>query len=154
MRKIIILCILTTLLLVSCKPAEEAPEEPTPPPVPEMMPEEAAEEPVIKETLSELRCVDDRIEAVISNTNTKTLEIAKDIKVMVNGLLVVDPECDSLTLEPGQSTFCQDISGHLAIRKGKTNTIKLNLLHENIVEYVQCFVEPEEEIEEEEEPEE
>ena len=151
MKKIILFCVLTLVLLIisGCKAAEEAaPEEPIA--VEEPVKEEVIQETVIpetaiqgptSETLSELRCVDSKIEAVITNTQDSSVELAKDIKIMINGLLVVDPECDSLILAPGASTFCSDLSGHLAIREGKTNTVKINMLHESVVDYVECFVE-------------
>ena len=144
MKKIILFCILiTTLLLIACAVEETQPEETvTEEPA---ITEEVIQETVIQgptpETISELKCVDNKIEAVITNTQAEAIEIAKDIKIMINGLIVIDPECDSLTLEPGASTICTDLSGHLAIREGKTNTVKLNLQHESIVEYVECYVE-------------
>ncbi len=146
MRKIILICVLmTTLLLIACSTVEEtAPEETVAEEQAEVI-EEVIEETIIQEPsteiLSALKCADNKIEAVLTNTNSEPVEIAKTMKVMINGLLVVDPECDSLTLAAGESTFCSDLSGHLTVREGKTNTVKINVLHESAVDYVECFVE-------------
>ena len=144
MKKIILFLILASIILIiGCKEEiveEEGTAEEAAPPVPPEMAEEAAEpeEPAAVEILSGLRCMDNKIEATITNTKADALEITKDVKVVVNGLVVIDPECDTLILQPGESTYCSDVTGHYAIRQGKVNTVQLNLKGESIVEYVDC----------------
>lgn len=142
MKKILFFILAIVLLLTACKiaeiqseVAEEITEEPT-------EAEEVIEETIIQEPsaaiLSGLKCIDDKIEGVITNTQDQAAELNKEIKVIINGLIVIDPECDKSTLEPGESTVCSDLSGHFTIRTGKVNTVKLNLLRESVIEYVDC----------------
>ena len=139
MKKIILFLgvLLIGLFLIGCSEPEE---DLTPPEVPED--DEGAETPeadVSVDMLSELRCFDnEKIEAVITNTGESAIELAKDVKVLLNGMIVVDPECDTLVLAAGESTACSDISGHIPVRDGTTNTVQLNLAGERIVEYVEC----------------
>ncbi len=139
MKKLILFCILTIALLLfaGCKKAEE---EPAPPALPEpvIIVEEPTEEAEPGKMLSELRCIDGAIEAVVTNTGETEAAIGDDIKVMINGLLIVDPECDKYILAPGESTYCKDISGHIKIRTGKENRIQLNALRERALEVIDC----------------
>lgn len=137
-----LLFIVICLFLVGCAREAEIPSAPegTPAepiiaqPVPALV-----EEPVVqKPLLSELRCVNDQVSGVVYNNEDSELRLAKDIKVFINGLVVVDPVCDNLTIAPHSSVFCQDLSGHFNVRRGKTNTIKLNLKSDSIQEVVEC----------------
>ena len=142
MKKMIIFCILAVLVLMAsgCKTdivEEQETESETPLIEEPVIEEKAVEEP--KEMLSGLRCAGDKIEAVITNVGDRTLELTKDIKIMINGLPpVADPECDKLILEPGESTICSDISGHYSIREGRVNTIQLNFYGGRVFESVKC----------------
>ncbi|MEE9525364.1 MAG: hypothetical protein V3V78_02035 [Candidatus Woesearchaeota archaeon] len=134
MKKILICTLIITILLITgCKKAEEDIFE-----VPEqIIPEEQEQIEEVK-MLELLRCSNGAIEAVVTNTGTEAVTLAKDVKVLVNGLLVVDPACENLTISPGESTYCQDISGHLATRTGKVNTVVTNAKHERAIEYIDC----------------
>jgi hypothetical protein len=147
MNKPLLIIIITTLFLISgCKEVEtritgHAVYEPEAIPA-----EDAAETTEITETtehviekqegeysipvvdsVSAVRCVDNKIELLLTNPTDKTLTLARDIIVHVNGMIVVDPECDRDTLMPGRSVYCSDISGHLAIRQGKKNRVKIDM---------------------------
>ena len=147
MKKLILVLILAICLILvgGCKkevpvtPSEAAaPEEAATPPTPPEMAETAAPE-TPAEILSGLRCIgNNTIEATIANTKDTALELTKDIKIMLNGIIVIDPECDKLTLNPGESVYCKDITGHIPIRQGKINTIQLNLAGERITGEVSC----------------
>ena len=144
MKKLILICILITALLLigGCKKAvdEQPVTEPSVPVVVEPQEGEGngAEAAEPGKILSALKCLDGAIEGIVTNTGDKELTLAKDIKVLINGLIVVDPECDKLVLAPGESVYCRDLSGHYAIRKGQVNRVQLNLLGERAVEVVDC----------------
>ncbi len=144
MKKTLFALVLLVILIYGCAPIDKkAPEikttesdiEPGLPPVlPELQQTETA-----KEILSELKCINNtRIEGVITNIQEQSLTFTKDLKVIVNGLIVIDPECDKTTLEPGESTFCADLSGHYNVRADRVNTIKISLLRENVIEDIEC----------------
>lgn len=157
MKKLILISILVIIVLISgCKkemPA--APETPpaipsgqeTPPPIPETdltnetpaTPEAPME---VKtpglEMVSQARCIDNKIGLVVTNPTNQTLTLAKDAKVIVNGLTVIDPECDKMEIKPGESVFCADISGHYATRTGEQNRIQINMFSERSMTVVNC----------------
>ena len=58
--------------------------------------------------------------------------------MIINGLVVVDPECDKLTIAPGESVYCSDISGHYAIRQGEVNRIQINMERQRGISDVKC----------------
>lgn len=126
MKKLIFVLILAMCLILvgGCKkevPATPSgavtPEETAAPPAPQETAETAAQAKPA-EMLSGLRCIDNNtIEATIANTKDTALELTKDIKIMLNGMIVIDPECDKLTLNPGESVYCKDITGHIPIRR-------------------------------------
>ena len=90
------------------------------------------------EMITEARCFDNRIEVVLTNPTDETLTLAKDAKVILNGLVVVDPECDKLEIAPKESVYCSDISGHYAIRQGEVNRIQVNMKSERGLSDVDC----------------
>jgi hypothetical protein len=90
------------------------------------------------EMVSKARCIDDRIELFLTNPTNNTLTLAKDIKIHVNGMIVADPKCSRDELMPGKKAFCSDVSGHLAIREGKENTIQINMGSEKKEFVVNC----------------
>lgn len=150
MKKTVIFCILllTVVLLIGCKKTtvysgedQETEAQPETPP--------AAEEPVIEqpapiETLSEIemvreaRCIDGKIEAVLTNPTEEVITLGANAKVIINGLIIVDPECDDLELEPGEMTFCTDISGHIEPRVGTTNKVQINMMSERSLSVIDC----------------
>ncbi|MBW2982014.1 hypothetical protein KY343_03985 [Candidatus Woesearchaeota archaeon] len=97
------------------------------------LPEEA---PV--EVVSDVNCIDNKIELLLANPTNKTLTLVEDIVIHLNGMIVVDPECRISTLMPGKKVFCSDISGHLAIRKEKKNTLQISMGSEKFDFVVDC----------------
>ena len=151
--KIVIALLLILVFVFACKkdvekskeivqPEPEAPvvEEPVEVTLPESEEGEAVIDvaPGKLDMISEARCIDNNIEVVLTNPTEKVLTFAKDAKIIINGLVVVDPECDKLTLEPGESTYCTDISGHLAIRQGAVNRIQVNMFSERGLSDIKC----------------
>lgn len=100
--------------------------------------EELAKENANLEVISKVRCVDDRIELFLSNPTNKTIELVKDIKIHVNGMVVVDPKCNTYQLMPGKIVFCSDVSGHLAIREARENTVQLTIDSKKFSFIVRC----------------
>ena len=149
MKKILLICLLTALLLlVACKkeveeePEVVVPEEPVaaPPPEPEPKAPLAEVETLTPETemISEARCLDNKIELVLTNPTEETLILGKTAKIILNGLIVANPECDATEITPGESIFCADISGPLAIKQGEINKIQINMLRERGISLVNC----------------
>ena len=141
MKKLILFLALAALLVFAgCKTAEEKVETPEAPTVVET-PETS--EPAVEsgKLLSAVRCADSKIQGVVTNTLDSEVTLGNDIKILINGLLIVDPVCDSLTLAQGESTFCDDLSGHIAIRAGKINRVQLNAFSERAYEEVDCAAE-------------
>ena len=101
-------------------------QAPPPPPMEEVVPvtdvtppEEAI--PVQEETkmtqgadlVSNIACIGgDAIKLTLTNVEDNDLTIASDVQFLVNALMV-DPDCDQLVLNPGQSTSCTLTSGNL-----------------------------------------
>lgn len=136
-----ILCILTAILLAisGCKTQEETKTN-TGTTISDVIPDEDAAMPASGEFISDLRCADDKITGVITNIEDEQIQLNGNVKVMLNGNVVVDPECDKLVLEPGESTICSDLSGHFSIRTGKVNTMQFNLAGVRYIEYADCAV--------------
>jgi hypothetical protein len=81
----------------------------------------------VVDAVSSVKCIDNKIELLLTNPTDKALTLARDIRVHVNGMIVVDPECDRNTLMPDRSVYCSDISGHLAIKNGKENRVTIDM---------------------------
>lgn len=92
------------------------------------------------EMVSQLRCIGDRIELFLTNPTDDTLILADNIKIHLNGMIVVDPKCSRYTLMPGKKVFCSDISGHLAIKEGKKNLIQIDMGSEKKSFKVNCDI--------------
>ena len=161
MKKILFVVLaMSLLLLAACKaPVEETVEEPVveapvvespvveePVAEPELTGEPAPVETVTPELemFSEARCLDEHIEAVLTNPTEETLTIGKDAKIIINGLLSSYPVCDQETIAPGESVYCEDITGPLTIRKGQVIKIQVNMKTERSVSVVDCTDEAEE----------
>ena len=115
----------------------EEPEKPIleemPPPLPSLPEEQTASDLVYA-----AKCVDDKIELFLINPTNDTLTIVEDIKIHLNGMIVVDPECSKSTLIPGKKVFCSDISGHLPIREKKENLLQLSIDLEKYEFVIDC----------------
>ncbi|MBD3249732.1 hypothetical protein GF336_06830 [Candidatus Woesearchaeota archaeon] len=166
MKKIFVLSLLVISLLIfsGCEQevAEDSPEDQVPPAMPDVAPGDTSEPeiqqpaPVDASFISELRCIDGRegrIEAKITNTEDEEIVIGETVKFMINGLLTSKSECEQKTIAPGESTFCSDLSGPLAIRDGKSNLIIANTPSQKITETVICPASSEEEPEDDEDDE-
>ena len=90
------------------------------------------------EIVSRVRCIDDKIELLFTNPTNKTLTFVEDIIIHLNGMIVVDPECYRYTINPGKRVFCNDISGHLPIRKGRQNLLQLSTDLEKFEFVIDC----------------
>lgn len=133
---------------ITIQETEEAPEEEAPPEIPvytEPEPEEQAEvqEPVIvsreeapSELLTELRCVDDKIEGVVTNVADETMDL-NDAIIYINGMLRRNPECDTMVLEPGESTFCTNLKGFASLKE-KGNKLIFRISGLQAVEIINC----------------
>ena len=125
MKKIILFCILTILtiallLINGCKSEEE---DLTPPSLPEETPIEPTA-PI--ETLTDLEMI------------SQAITLARDAILHINGLIVAYPDCDKFTIAPGESVFCSDISGVLAIRQGAKNRIQISMKSQRSTSIVSC----------------
>lgn len=113
----------------------ESPEPTMPPSLPEQL---ISEQTAAPQVISNANCIDDRIELLLTNPTNKTLELVKDIIIHLNGMIVVDPKCYIYTIMPRKEVYCSDISGHLAIRKGKKNTLQLSIESEKFNFIIDC----------------
>ncbi len=128
-------------LVTGCKVEEEIIEpEPIPEPVPEPEPTATVEGPLIDgiEVLSEVRCLDNKIELILTNPSNRTIKIGYNAKIILNGLISAFPECDKLEIGPYESVYCADISGPLSIRKGTKNKIQFNTDRDSDFFIVSC----------------
>lgn len=147
----ILFVILASLLLITaCK--EEVVEEEVMEETPEAMEEtsEAMEEPVLTgepdpveaktelEMVTGARCINGHIEAVLTNPTDMELEIGRDAKIIINGLLSTYPVCNQQMIGPGESVYCEDITGTLSIKKGDNIKIQVNMRTERSVSVVNC----------------
>lgn len=133
----------TPVQTVPTAPASQAPAQETPSLPASAVPEAPVQtiettEGKMLEMITQARCLENRIEVVLTNPTDATLTLAKDAKVIMNGLTVVDPECDKLVIAPGESVYCADISGHYSIRNGEMNKIQVNMKAERGLSEVDC----------------
>lgn len=147
MNKAIISIIIIILIIgvFGCQKAAETPKETAPVETTPVVPAEQnadVEKPVAasKAALSDLRCAGNKsIEGVFTNTDEKPIKLAKDVKIIINGLIVVDPDCDKLDVQPGEAVYCKDFTGHLSVSGSKkTNEVTLNFHDKKVIEYVTC----------------
>lgn len=158
---IIVLSLFLMIVLIGCQKAEEKPEykeidipdEDMEEPVEdnsgadyeEMTPEEIYEEEVKQEVIehsntteffSGLRC-NGGVQGWVTNIDEEKVELGKDVKVTINGLVAYPLDCENVMLEPGEQTYCRDLSGPLEFRKGM-NKIIFKFKSKSIVELVEC----------------
>lgn len=137
MKKTIVFCILAfaVIFIVGCKPAEvpTTPEE-QPPAVPETTPaetpaeeavDEVTEEVTPTELLSGAKCVGGEIQGTILNTGTETLDLTKAI-VYINGIQRRSVDCDKMSLEAGESTFCSSLSSGVKLKASNKILVRLS----------------------------
>lgn len=140
----------TTDVPVQVQPPEideqpvQQPVEPTPAPdLEEKTPEEIKEEVISKaddtEKFSGLRCDESGIQSWVKNIDNMTHEIGKTLRVVVNGYPVYPPTCEKLKLEPGETTYCSDLTGPYDFKKG-TNKVVINYRSESKQQIVECNI--------------
>jgi len=112
-------------------------------------PEPAKEQPQVTEIskipempISDLKCVDDRIEAVITNIADETITVAKDVKIIIHGKFIVHPsfiQCEKDSLEPGESMYCPSIvGGQYPLSEKNRFIFRITGATEGLLEVVEC----------------
>jgi len=120
-----VVVVVVILLLVFMKPAEEpeaAPvveDEGTGLPEAEVETEYAGE----AEMVTSAVCAEGKIGAVITNVAEETVVLAKDVKMLLRGLVVKEPGCDKAELAPGESTVCTTLNGPFQVMPGQNEVI-------------------------------
>ena len=71
------------------------------------------------------------------NTGSSTVKIGSDLKVLIRGLVVLEPGCDDSELAPGESTACGNLNGPFPVVEGK-NEIFGRIGPEEVVATVTC----------------
>ena len=87
--------------------------------------------------LTELRCVDNKIEGVVTNVDDETMDLS-DAIVYINGILKRNPECDAMVLNPGNSTFCTNFIGNIKPSNTKGNKFLLRISGYQWEEIISC----------------
>ena len=151
----IIFCLLAIvgLLLGGCARKEAPVIEPEPVPVPDLpveVPEPEVVEPELPEAevpteyagrgaemISDVACSDGRISARLTNTGDSAVTVGRDMVVMLRGMVVLQPECETMALEPGQSTVCTKLNGPFPVAPGR-NEIAVKIRLSDAVATVTC----------------
>ena len=120
------------------KPAEEVPEVEVPEEEEIVIPEPTVPTEYIGTILSDAVCVDNEIQATISNTGETTETIGDKIVIQLNGLVVRAPTCEKMTLAAGENTRCSDMSGPFPVRTGKANLIVVKLKGDSSQATITC----------------
>ena len=128
------------------KPAEEPPAvEPTPEPEPVPEPETPTlPEPEVPtdykgevEMVSQMACVDGVASGRITNTDNVAWVYGKDVKVLLRGLVIHDPGCEKMELEPGESADCTTLNGPFQVVEG-LNEITVRSKNKEVIATVTC----------------
>lgn len=124
----------------SAETQEQISEEavpPTPPFAEDLIkPPETARAEAPEQLLTELRCVDNKIEARITNILNEKMELSKAV-IFINGLLKRNPECDKSVLEPGESTFCENLISKVNL-KDRGNKLLFRIYGLQTIDYLNC----------------
>ena len=103
---------------------------------------ETAREEAPNELLTSLRCIDNKIEGVVTNTLDETMDLSKAI-VHINGILNRNIQCDIYKLEPGESTFCENFISNIKPKTKNANNFNFRVSGLQFIDMVNCE-EPEE----------
>lgn len=103
----------------------------------DMIKEEIIEKADTTKPISSLRCVDSRIEAVITNIFNEEKIVGDTLQLVVNGKVVRDAGCSKTKLSKGESTYCSDLTGEFNTESGD-NIVILNTYGEKTIEHVMC----------------
>lgn len=100
--------------------------EPTPSPEPtddqtsdidqdeETIKQEVLEEADDEELLSGLKCKNMKIYGYVTNIDDEKKKLGDDVKIIINGIVAKDIDCEKLVLDPGESTYCSNLAGHIS----------------------------------------
>ena len=100
--------------------------------------EAAAPEQVSGQLLSNVRCVNKNIDAVVTNIGDKQVDLA-EAKIFVNGILSrVEMSCDKTVLNAGESSQCTGINGRISLSAEKANKIIFRVDFLQQEELVEC----------------
>jgi len=129
-KTIMALVLLLALILAGCKAPEEQ--------VNETIEEEEVVVQEEAELVSNLNCANGVITATITNTGEETIDLSKDIRVIVRGLVVANKiiECEKTTLKPGESTLCSKLNGVYPVVE--SNALVIRFGTEQILMDVTC----------------
>ncbi len=135
----IVFCLLAIMVLLisgcSCKkdvpaPAPVEPEapvvtEPVAPveptlPEPEVETEYAGES---DEVVTEAVCSEGKIGARLTNTGDSAVTIGKEMRILLRGMVVKDPGCETVDLASGASTVCTQLNGPFPVVDGKNEVL-------------------------------
>jgi hypothetical protein len=142
----LVLALVVLLSIVACKPKVETPPAPVAPPVetpaPVAPPVETTIAPLVETTpegkvaygtsgiLSNVKCDSGKISATITNLKEETLSILPKnkgvLRVMVNGVNMIDFVCDKTELGAKETVQCSDLVGNDAIKPKLIRTTKAN----------------------------
>ena len=65
--------------------------------------------------LSDVKCVDGKIEGIITNVQPEIMTVkpgyGSDVRIMVNGVTINDYTCDKETVAQNEYTYCSDMAG-------------------------------------------
>lgn len=124
--------------------SEQTIEEPYEQPVVDVVPSEPSTTITVGvsgETLSQVKCVGDKIEGVVTNKADKQVDILKEASVVFRGVLIVNPslmECEKTTLNPGESTYCGSLVGKYPVSEKNRFIFRITGLEEGVVKVIDC----------------
>jgi hypothetical protein len=123
----VVVVVVLVLVWMQMKPASETGPETQAPvverpvlPEPEVPTEYVGEGKMVTNAV----CTEEgKIGAVITNIADSTVEIGKDIKILLRGLVVKTPGCDKTELAPGESTTCTTLNGPFPVISGQNEVV-------------------------------
>jgi len=124
--------------------SEQTIEEPDEQPVVDVMPSEPSTTITVGgtgEALSQVRCVGDKIEGIVTNLADRQIDITKDASAVIHGVLVVNPvlmECEKTILERGESTYCGSLAGKYKLAEKNRLIFRMSGLEEGVVKVIDC----------------
>lgn len=130
-KTIMAFVLLLALILAGCKAPEEQVNE-------TVEEQEVVVEEAEANLVSNLNCANGVITATITNTGDKTIDLSKDIRVIVRGLVVANKiiECEKTSLNPGESTLCSKLNGVYPVVEN--NAIVIRFGTEQVLMDVTC----------------
>ncbi|MBW2977233.1 hypothetical protein KY331_00145 [Candidatus Woesearchaeota archaeon] len=129
-KTILVVMLIIVLAITGCKAPEEVSEQVT---EPTTQVQETA-----KELVSNLKCTDGSITGTLTNTGSGSIDVLKDVKVLLRGMAVAPTllACEKSTLAAGESTKCLKLNGVYPI--ADTNRIVIRVTGDEIIKDVKC----------------